>query len=182
MIEFAYIARSNRSTDPRTDRSDGFDDERSQTNGNNSNNLQDLTTPASFIANITALVRSMPAGSLPDPPALLRALRSDPNIQIPPGTNELSTGFHDAVMRIAGSRNPMGRFEIIANSNGYDPNTLERTAILDKSQTYDYPEDPAPFYPDPTVRSDSENQIEDPPSYQEFISGTIVNPPRLISP
>ena len=40
-------------------------------------------------------------------------------------------------------------------------------------QTYDYPEDPAPSYPDPTVRSDSEDQIQDPPSYQEFVSGTI---------
>ena len=186
MIEFAYIARSNGSTDPRTDRSDGSD-ERSQTNGNNSNNLQDPSTPVSFLANITALVRSMPNGSLPDPSALLRALRSDPNIQIPPETNELSQGFYDAVMRIAGSRNPMRRFGIIANSNGYDPNTLERTAVLDRSQTYDHPEDPAPSYPNPTARLDTENQnnqsygnnsnnLEDAlPPYPGLISGTIDN-------
>ena len=187
MIELADIARSNRSTDPRTDRSDGSDNERSQNNGNNSNNLVDPTTPASFIANITALVRSMPDGSLLDPPALLRALRSDPNIQIPPETNELSQGFYDAVMRIAGSRNPMRRFGIIANSNGYDPNTLERTAVLDRSQTYDHPEDPAPSYPNPTARLDTENQnnqtygnnsnnLEDAlPPYPGLISGTIDN-------
>ena len=176
MIELAYIARS-----------DGSDNERSKTNGNNSNNLEDPTTPASFITNITALVRSMPDGSLPDPPALLRALRSDPNIQIPPETNELSQGFYDSVMRIAGSRNPMRRFEIIANSNGYDPNTLERTAILDRSQIHDHSEDPAPSYPNPTARSDSDNQnnqtygnnsnnLDDAlPPYPGLISGTNGN-------